>query len=99
MKWNARNGLGRDHPAGAELSKILVGGIELARSGARGRQVWLEERALEQIERIGAADDELTAPVDPIEEGLFLLGREWFARVDLIPEYVSDTRPGQGVIG
>ena len=59
----------------------------------------IEERAFEQVERIGAADDELAAPVDPIDEGFLLLGRERFARVDLIPQHVGDARPGERVVG
>ena len=36
------------------------------------RQIRLEERALELVERAGPADDELPAPVQPVEQGLLL---------------------------
>ena len=51
------------------------------------------------VERIGPVDDELAAPVDPIDKCFLLLGREGFARVDLIPHNVGDACPGERVVG
>ena len=68
-------------------------------AAVRGRQVRVEERALEQVERIGAADDELAAPMEPIDERFLLLGREWFARIDFVPQDVGDAGPGERVVG
>jgi len=48
MKWRPLNRGGTDHPAVAERGQVFVG--ELTGTAAGGREIRIEERALELIE-------------------------------------------------
>src|SRR5687767_4148485 len=56
----------------------------------------LEERSLEAIERIGTADQQLPAPMEPIQHGLLLIGIE-LGGIEIVPEDYSNGSPSQRV--
>ena len=85
-----------DHPAAVQIGE--VGGGNCSAAAARGGQIGIEKRAFECVERVGSADDELTAPVEPIDERPLLLGCEGL-RIDVVPENVGDAGPGERVVG
>jgi hypothetical protein len=65
-----------DHPGVVELGQGGVVGSDFAIAAARGRQIGGEKRVFEQVERVGAADHKLPAPMNPVDDCALLLGRE-----------------------
>ncbi len=79
-------------PMVAKLGQLCF--IDWPDGPARRRQVGVEKRAPQLVQRIGPADDQSAAPMQPIEHGLLLFRRER-AGQRIVPDHVRDTRPAQ----
>ena len=81
-----------NRPALVQFGQGLV--LELSRTAGGRRQVGLEEAVLELVQRLGPADDQLSAPVQPVEHGLLLFDVE-HRRVDVVPNDVGHAGPAE----
>ena len=74
------------------LNSARIPGLQIPLAGRSGGQIGRQEAAAQAVERLGAAEDQLPAPMQPIEHGLPLIGVQQ-RRIGVVPEHVSDARP------
>ena len=90
-RWQ-RFSIGPVVPIVGPVAEIL--GRDVPRTCAHGGQIFIQEAATERVEGVGTIDDQSASPVEPIDQGLLLLGGE-LGRVDLVPHQIGDARPGE----
>jgi hypothetical protein len=88
--------LADQRPAVIQFRELCRGQLDSVPS--QRRQVGFEETAPQQIQRIGAADDDLAAPVQPVQHRLLLVRRE-LVGTQTVPQQIGDGRPRQPLCG